>query len=142
MNIFKLFDNGEWCSITFRLLGDHLPIHDIETKLDLDADKIIEKGLPVCDNENSAEATTNIWTWELPNRANTIDMEDQLIDFLEVFEPKNEILSDILSHPETRAELFVGYGLPENTQGKFLITHELQLRLAQLQINLSFDLYS
>ena len=141
MNIVKLFDNGEWCTITFRLLGDELPLLEIEDKLNLDADKVIAKGQPLCDNENSAEATTNIWTWDLPNRGNTVEMEDQLIDFLEVFEPRKSALSAILSNSQTRAELFIGYGLPEDSQGRFMITHELQRRLADLKINLSFDLY-
>ena len=135
----KKSDDGKWYRVSFRLIGDGVPVDEIESSLGLTPDFIGKKGEHLQGNIIRAKAHTNFWTWQFPAESN-MPFEEQISGLLDVIEPKKAILQEIMSLPDVQGELFLGYG-SENGQGGAYISHDTLSRLSDLGLSLDIDLY-
>jgi len=135
--MFKESDDGKWYRVSLRLMGDGLPIDEIEELLGLVP---TEKNTEGSRHEVTGEKRrTNVWVWSPPHDSN-VPFEQQIGDLLEIVEPKKEILKAIIQRPGVEGELFLGYG-SDNGQGGAYIAAEALQRIADCGLSLSLDLY-
>lgn len=135
-------EDRKWYRASLRLMGDFLPIDEIEVKLGLRAKSIGKKGFPLNHYKSPIVNTpleTNVWCAE--NLAgNDVSLENQIELYLEKLEPKKDVLREILSLPNVEGEFFLGFS-SENGQGGAYFTPELLRRVSDLGLALSLDLY-
>jgi hypothetical protein len=135
--MFKGSEDGKWYSVSLRLLGDGLPIDEIEASLGIVATEKNPKGSP---HEVTGEKRrTNVWVWSTPHDSD-VPFEKQIGDLLEIVEPKKAILKAIIQRPGVEGELFLGYG-SDNGQGGAYFSAETLQRIADCDLSLSLDLY-
>ena len=130
-------DNGKWYRVSLRLMGDALPIDEIEESLGLEPTDKNAKGSR--HKVTGERRRTNIWVWSTSHDSN-VPFEKQIYDLLEVVEAKKEILKAIIQRPGIEGELFLGYG-SDNGQGGAYISVEVLKRVADCGLSLSLDLY-
>lgn len=135
-------ENGKWYRVSLRLMGDSLPIDEIETKLELPASSVGKKGESLNVYKSPILNTplgTNVWCAEYLTE-NDVLLENQIEVWLEKLEPKKAELMEILSIPNVEGELFLGFS-SENGQGGAYFTSDILRRVSELGLALSFDLY-
>jgi len=115
-----LAEDRKWYRVSLRLLGDGLPMDEIEAKLGLVASHVGRKGEP---NHRGWKHLSNVWVWLYPAESN-VEFEEQIAGLLDVLEPKVNALEEILVLPEVEGELFLGFG-STNGQGGALFSPEL-----------------
>ena len=128
-------EDGKWYRASLRLMGDSLPIDEIEAKIEIKSSSSIRKD-ELFKNE---QLSTNIWCAEYLTE-DDVPLETQIELWMEKLEPKKAILKEILSVPNVEGELFLGFS-SENGQGGAYFTPELLRRVADLGLALSLDLY-
>jgi hypothetical protein len=130
----------KWYRVSLRLLGDGLPMNEIEAeieaKLGLVASHVGRKGEP---NHRGRKHLSNIWMWRYPAESN-VEFEEQIAGLLDVLEPKVTALKAILALPEVEGELFLGFGSSSGQGGAFF-TPELLKRIADCGLSVLLDLY-
>lgn len=135
--MFKESDDGKWYRVSLRLMGDALPIDEIQESLGLVPTEKNRKGSR--HEVTGEECRTNVWVWATPHDSH-VPFEKQIGDLLEVIEPKKEILRTIIQKPGIEGELFLGYG-SDNGQGGAYISPDLLQRIAECGLALDLDLY-
>jgi len=135
--MFKESEDGKWYRVSLRLMGDGLPIDEIEDSLGIVATEKNPKGSP---HEVTGEKRrTNVWVWSTPHDSD-VPFEDQLDHLLAIVEPKKDRLRAIIEMPGVEGELFLGYG-SDNGQGGAYLSAETLSRVAECGLSLSLDLY-
>ena len=128
-------EDRKWYRASLRLMGDSLPIDEIEAKIEVKSRSSIKKG----ELFKTEQLSTNVWCAEYLTK-NDVPLETQIELWLEKLESKKEVLKEILSVPNAEGELFLGFS-SENGQGGAYFTPELLRRVADLGLALSLDLY-
>ena len=59
-----LSEDGKWYRVSLRLMGDSLPIEDIDVRLGLSSASLGRKGERLSDNPRSETFRTNVWASE------------------------------------------------------------------------------
>ncbi len=131
-----LSEDEKWYRVSLRLLGDGLPMDEIEAKLGLVASHVGRKGEP---NHRGWKHLSNVWVWRYPAESN-VEFEEQIASLLDALEPKLDALKGILALPEVEGELFLGFG-STNGQGGALFSPELLRRIADCGLSVLLDLY-
>lgn len=132
-------DDRKWFKVSLRLMGDKLPVDEIENKLDIKPSFIGRMGEHINANPRCAKHHTNVWGWSVTDDS-TITFEQQIGDLLEILEPKKHTLAEILSLPGVEGELFLGFS-SSNGQGGAYFSPSLLARVAALGLALDLDLY-
>jgi hypothetical protein len=129
----------KWHRVSIRLMGDELPVSDIESKLQIKPSYIGLKGEHFQDSVLRGKYETNLWGWRYPSESK-VPFEEQIIGLLDKIEPVRSALLDILSSPDIKGELFLGFGSP-NGQGGAYLSPELLKRISACGLAVSLDLY-
>ncbi len=131
-----LSEDEKWYRVSLRLMGDGLPMDEIEARLGLVPSHVGRKGEP---NHRGWKHLSNVWVWRYPAEPN-VEFEVQIAGLLDVLEPKVNALKEILSLPEVEGELFLGFS-SSNGQGGALFSPELLRRIADCGLSVLLDLY-
>ena len=134
-----LTKDKKWYRVTLRLMGDKLPIDEIESQLNLVASKIGRKGKHISDNPRYGKYRTNIWCSQYLTSSD-VPFEEQITILLNKLEPRTAQLEAILVLPKIKAELFLGFG-SGNGQGGATFSPELLMRIVKFNLTISLDLY-
>ena len=135
--MFKETDDGKWYRVSLRIMGDALPIDEIEDSLGLVATDKNRKGSR--HDVTGEKRRTDVWVWATPHDSD-VPFEKQIGDLLEIIEPKKEILKAILQQPGVEGALFLGYG-SDNGQGGAFMSADILRRIADCGLALDIDLY-
>jgi hypothetical protein len=112
----ELSEDQKWYRVSLRLMGDHLPVDDIEHRLGIAPTYVGRKGEHMRGNPRYAKHHSNNWVWRYPS-SSAVPFEDQIEGLLEVLSPKIAALKEILSIEDVEGELFLGFG-SGNSQGE------------------------
>lgn len=134
-----LSDEEKWHRASFRLMGDNLPIEEIEDRLDLDADSIYKKGEHIQDNPCLAKYKTNVWVSD-SSADSIVPFEEQITKLLDVLESKEKELKSILALPDVEGEMFLSFS-SGNGQGGTYFSSNLLARLANCGLAIHLNLY-
>ncbi len=137
--MFILSEDKKWYRVSLRLMGDALPVEEIETRLNLVASTVGQKDKYIRDNPSKGKYQTNIWCSRYVTNSD-VPFEEQITALLDQLEPKNHELQKLLMLPEITGELFLGFG-SGNGQGGAIFSPELLNRIAKLNLSLGLDLY-
>ncbi len=129
----------KWYRLSLRLMGDLLPIDEIEDRLGLKPDYIGRKGRHIADNPHYGLLPTNIWSFR-PQFSREVEFAEQIEFMLKVLESKSEELQKIIQLPGVEAQLFLGFG-SDNGQGGAHFPADLLLRVGRLGLDIDLDLY-
>lgn len=130
---------GKWFRVSLRLMGDNLPVEEVEDRLEVEPLVFAKKGDHIDGNPKYAKHDTNFWVWSSWEDSD-VSFEPQINEMLEVLEPKHQELSEILSLPDVKGELFLGFS-SANGQGGAYLSHSLLQRVVNLGLALHLDLY-
>ena len=131
--------DGKWFRVSLRLMGDKLPVNEIGNRLSMKPLVFAEKGDHINGNPRYARYDTNFWLWS-SSEDSAIPFEPQINELLEVLEPKHKNLREILSLPDVKGELFLGFSSAKSQGGAYL-SHSLLQRVVNLGLALHLDLY-
>ena len=134
-----LSDEEKWHRASFRLMGDNLPIDEIEDRLDLEADSICKKGEHVRGNPRLAKYKDNIWVSDSSADSN-VAFEEQITKLLDILEPKEKELKSILALPDVEGEMFLSFSSGSDRSGTYFSSN-LLARLAKLGLAIRLTLY-
>ena len=134
-----LADDEKWFRVSLRLMGDTIPIDEIERMLEIAPSSIGRKGEHLQGNPKRAKYETHIWVWSFPAEP-SVPFETQIADLLERLEPKKDALLEILALPKTEGELFLGFS-SGNGQGGANFPANLLQRVANCGLSICLDLY-
>jgi len=135
----QLSEDEKWYRVSFRLIGDALPVDEIEAKLGIVPSSIGRKGEHIRGNPRYAKHQTNGWRWSYPAEP-TVPFEKQITELLNAIDPKKDALLEILALPEVEGELFLGFS-SGNGQGGAYFSPSLLQRIADYGLSLMLDLY-
>ena len=135
----KVTKDGKWYRVSLRLMGDRLPIEDLDIRLGLASSSFGIKGEQLSDNPRSETYRTNVWVSEYLTESD-VPFEEQITTLLDALQPKATALKEILSLPNVQGELFLGFS-SANGQGGAEFSPELLGRIAECGLTLSLDLY-
>jgi hypothetical protein len=121
--------------VSLRLVGEGLPLDEIETKLGLVPSHVGREG----ESFHGLKHLSNVWLWRYPAES-TVEFEEQIPGLLDVLEPRIDALKEILSLPEVEGELILGFR-SSNGQGGALLSPELLRRIADCGLSVLLDLY-
>ena len=138
--MFVASEDGKWYRVSLRLMGDNLPVEEIESRLGLTAASFGRKGEHLRGDPRYAKYQTNVWvsTYLVDS---DVPFEEQISGLLDVLEPRLDALKEILSFSDVTAELFLGFGSSKSGQGGAVFSSELLRRVADCGLSLSLDLY-
>jgi hypothetical protein len=129
----------KWYRVSLRLMGDDLPVNNIESKLHVKPSYMGVKGEHIDGNPRRGKYETNVWGWRYSSES-TVPFEAQIVGLLEKIEPIKSELLEILSNPGIEGELFLGFGSANGQGGAYLRPDILQ-RVAACGLAISLDLY-
>jgi hypothetical protein len=132
----KLSDDQKWYRVSLRLMGDGLPIDEVETRLGISPSQYGHKGDPL---RHGGRYESNVWVFS-NNSESDIPFDIQIESLLTMIEPKKDVLKEILKLPGVEGELFLGFG-SENGQGGAFFSSGLLLRIAECGLSMDLDLY-
>jgi hypothetical protein len=135
--MFEESEDGKWYRVSLRLMGDGLPIDEIDGLLGLAATKKNKKGASL--KIGKAKCLTNVWVLSSGHNSD-VPFEKQIADLLDLIEPKRDALKRIIEMADVEGELFLGYG-SDNGQGGALISADVLRRIADCGLSLDLDLY-
>lgn len=138
--MFVLSEDGKWYRVSLRLMGDSLPVEEIESKLGLEPSSFGRKDEHLHGDPRRAKYYTNVWVSRYLVNSD-VPFEEQVAGLLDVLEPKLGALKEILSLPDVEGELFLGFGSSKSGQGGAIFSPELLRRVADYGLSLSLDLY-
>jgi hypothetical protein len=136
---FMLLEDKKCYRVSLRLVGEGLPLDEIEMLLGITPSYLGKKGKHLHGNSKYAKHKSNVWNWRYPMNSNT-PFEEQIRGVLNTLEPKLDSLKEILSLPNVDGELFLGFS-SGNGQGGAVFSVELLKRIAEFGLSLSLDLY-
>ena len=131
--------DGKWFRVSLRLMGDNLPVDEIEDRLSIEPLVSAKKGEHIDGNPKYAKYDTNFWVWSSWEDSD-VPFEPQINEMLEVLELKHQELNEILSLPDVKGELFLGFS-STNGQGGAYLSNALLQRVVKLGLALHLDLY-
>lgn len=134
-----LSEDGKWYRVSLRLMGDGLPVDEIEAKLGLSPSTVGRKGEHIRGNPKYAKYASNIWVWKYPSSSD-VPFERQIAELLDVLEPTACVIKSLLLLPEVEGELFLGFG-SGNGQGGAYLSPDLLKRVSTFGFSLLLDLY-
>ena len=137
--MFVVSEDGKWYRVSLRLMGDSLPVEEIESLIGLAPDSLGRKGEHLRGDPRSVKHHANIWVSKYLVNSD-VPFEEQITGLLDVLEPKLGALKEILSLPDVRGELFLGFSSRKG-QGGAVFSPELLRRVADYGLSLSLDLY-
>jgi hypothetical protein len=120
-------------------MGDHLPVDEIEYRLDFTPTYFGRREEYVRGNPRYRKHPSNIWVWRYP-ASTAMPFEGQIEGLLEVLDPKIAALKELLSIQGIEGELFLGFG-SGNGQGGATLSSDLLKRIGECDLSLSLDLY-
>jgi hypothetical protein len=132
-------DHEKWNRVSLRLLGDNLPVEDIQERLHLMPGRIGKKGDYLNPQRQGRKYSTNLWVSEYLTSAET-SFSEQISMLLDILEQRIDELREILSLPNIEGEIFVGFS-SGNGQGGDYLPHDLLQRIVNCGLSLSLDLY-
>lgn len=135
----RLSANGKWYRVSLRLMGDGLPIDDVESMLGLIASSVGRKGEHLRGDPRYAKLQTHVWVSKYLTDSD-VPFEQQMTILLDALEPNLHALKKILQLPNVEGELFLGFG-SSSGQGGATFPPELLRRVAEFGLTLSLDLY-
>lgn len=139
--MFKVSEDGKWYRASLRLRGDSVPVEEIESRLGLASSSFGRKGEHLHGDPRYAKYQTNVWVSRYLSNSD-VPFEEQIAGLLDVLEPKLGSLKEILSLPDVKGELFLGFGSSKSGQGGAIFSPELLKRVAEFGLSLSLDLYA
>jgi hypothetical protein len=137
--MIKLSADGKWYRVSLRLMGDGLPVDEVESKLGLMPSSIGRKGEHRRGDTRYAKCQTNVWVSKYLVDCD-VPFEEQIANLLDALGPKVAVLKEILTLPNVQGELFLGFR-SGNGQGGAIFSPELLKRVAECGLSLSLDLY-
>jgi hypothetical protein len=120
-------------------MGDALPVEEVESRLGLTPVSFGRKGDHLHGDRRYARYQTNVWVSKYLFNSN-VPFEEQISGLLDLLEPKRGSLKELLSLPDVKGELFLGFS-SGNGQGGTNFSPELLKRVADYGLSLSLDLY-
>lgn len=126
-----------WHRVSLRLMGDELSVGELEDRLQLVPTHVGKKGEHYKNDRSQCKYETNIWVWRYPSDSN-VELEKQIISLLEVIEPKESVLQDIISKSGAKAELFLGTNL---TRNEVSLSDSVLRRIHGLGLSVDVDFY-
>lgn len=132
----KLSEDQKWYRVSLRLMGDGLPIEEVETRLGISPSHFGRKGEPL---RLGGRYESNVWVFSNESESN-VPFDIQIENLLTILEPKKDVLKEILTWPEVEGELFLGFG-SMNGQGGAYFSSGLLYRIAALGLSMDLDLY-
>lgn len=135
----KVSEDGKWYRVSLRLMGDGLPVGEIEERLGLTASSVGVKGEHYQGDSSRGRYESNVWVWKYLSKSDVL-FEEQITGLLRVIEPKKNTLKDILSMDGVEGEIFLGFS-SENGQGGAYFSPDLLLRVSDCGLALGLDLY-
>jgi hypothetical protein len=134
-----LSGNQKWYRVSLRLMGDGLPVDEVEARLGFAPSTFGRKGEHLRGDPRFAKHATNGWT--LGDFTDSdVPFEQQITVLLDMLEPNIDALKQILSLPDVRGELFLGFS-SGNGQGGAQFPPALLKRIAENGLSLNLDLY-
>jgi hypothetical protein len=137
--MFVSSEDGKWYRVSLRLMGDGLPVEEVETILGMKPDSFGIKGRHIKNNPDYEKYPTNIWTLKSGTNSN-FPFDEQITVLLNLLEPKLDALKKILALPNIEGELFLGFG-SGNGQGGAFFKKELLRRITDFGLSIDLDLY-
>ena len=137
--MLMLSEDGKWYRVSLRLIGDNLPVEEIESRLGLAPSSFGRKGEHLNGNPRHGKYQTNVWVSKRLTDSD-VPFEEQIAGLLDLLEPKVDALKTILLLPNVEGELFLGFG-SGNGQGGAYFSPELLARIAKCNLSLGLDLY-
>ena len=134
-----LSEDKKWYRVNLRLMGDNLPIEEIESRLGLEASFINKKGEHVHNNPRYHKFQTNIWSTKYLVNSD-VPFEEQITNLLNNLESRADELKSILAFPDVTGELFLGFS-SGNGQGGTTFSPKLLQRIVGFGLALRLDLY-
>ena len=132
-----LSKDRNWYRAALRLIGDGLPVEEIETKLGIKPSSLGIKGNLVRENPKYGKYPTNVWTLDSDTNSD-VPFEEQITILLDLFEPKIEFIKEILALPGVKGELFLGSDIDSDS---VFFSRELSERIAYFGLSIDLDLY-
>jgi hypothetical protein len=129
----------KWYRVSIRLMGDNLPVKDIESQLRIKPSYIGLKGQHFQDSVVRGRYETNLWGWRYPSESN-VPFEKQITGLLKKIEPVKSELLAILGASNAKGELFLGFG-SSNGQGGAYLSPKVLKRISDCGLAISLDLY-
>jgi hypothetical protein len=137
--MFVVTEDEKWYRVSLRLLGDSLPVEEIESRIGLEPSLLGRKGEYLRGDPRSIKYHTNVWVSKYLTDSD-VPFEAQISGLLDALEPRLGALREILSLPGVKGELFLGFS-SRNGQGGAVFSPELLRRVADYGLALSLDLY-
>ena len=131
------FNDEKWFSVSLHFTGDCLPVGEIQEMLGLEPDFIDRKGELSSNSRYLHE--TNFWASKSLAGFN-VAFEDQIIELLDLLEPKADELKKILALPEVEGEFYLGFAASIGYGGATFSSKLLE-RLAACGLTLQIELY-
>jgi hypothetical protein len=132
-------EDKKWYRVSLRLLGDYLPVDDVQERLNLVPSRIGKKGDYLNLQRQGTKYSTNLWVSEYLT-GSEISFGEQIGVLLDILELRIDDLREILSLPDVKGELFLGFS-SGNGQGGDYFSHYLLQRIVNCGLSLSLDLY-
>ncbi len=114
-----LSGNQKWYRASLRLLGDGLPVEEVEAKLGLAPSTLGRKGEHMRGNPRYAKYASNVWVTDYFTNSD-VAFEQQIAMLLDALEPNLDALRQILSLPKVKGELFLGFSSGNGQGGAHL----------------------
>jgi hypothetical protein len=132
--------NTKWYRVTLRFFGDVLDVDAVEPMIGLTPTYQGRKGAHIDDNPRYAKNDSNFWTCSFTADEDTaIPFDQQIGDLLDVLEPYESALKELLGTPGIDGELFLGFSSDGQGGGHF--SRLLLERVSRLGLGLTLDLY-
>ena len=131
-------DDRKWYRVSLRLMGDALPVEEVESRLGLTPLSFGRKGEHLHGDPRYARYQTNVWVSKYLSNSH-VPFEEQISGLLDRLEPNRGPLKELLSL-DVEGELFLGFS-SGNGQGGAIFSPELLKRVADFGLSLSLDLY-
>lgn len=82
-----LSEDGKWYRVSLRLMGDNLPVEDIDVRLGLTSSSFGRKGEQLNRNPRFGKYHTNVWVSEYLTESD-VPFEEQITTLLDMLQPK------------------------------------------------------
>ena len=93
-NMFVSSEDRKWYRVSLRLMGDALPVEEVETMFGIKPSSSGIKGRHTDDNPKNEKYFTNIWTLKSGTNSD-VPFEEQITVLLDLLAPKIDVLRQI-----------------------------------------------
>jgi hypothetical protein len=130
----------KWYRVSLRFFGDALDVDAVEAVIGLAPTYMARKGTYISDNSRSARHLTNYWARSFtPDADTSIPFAQQIGDILDILEPHEHNMRELLRTPGIEGEFFLGFS--SNGQGGGHFPRLILERVSNLGLGLDLDLY-